>query len=166
MLRKKSQLARHLGKFTNQGFTLIELVVVMAIIAVLATLVIGAITVAQNAARQTTDIQNAKTIQAAMEAYTARHKGTPPATIDNNGNALPGGENGWNAISFKYAAVNYLSDLMTNGNLNPTPWCPSGGWGDGGGMMNIYLNGSYTIRPADGHCNEDTMSRDAIIVNY
>ena len=42
----------------NQGFTLIELVVVMAIIAVLAVLVIGAITVARNTAAETTNRSN------------------------------------------------------------------------------------------------------------
>ena len=59
------------------GFTLIELMVVMAIIAVLAVLFIGAITVARNAAKETTSRSNARTIQTGLEALFVRNKAYP-----------------------------------------------------------------------------------------
>jgi len=62
---------------TKKGFTLIELVVVMAIIAILALLVIGAIIVARNAAKETANRTNAKTIQTAFEATYARTRTYP-----------------------------------------------------------------------------------------
>lgn len=61
----------------NKGFTLIELVVVMAIIAVLAMLIIGAIVVARNTAKETANRTNAKAIQAAMEAAYSRTRSYP-----------------------------------------------------------------------------------------
>ncbi len=61
---------RYLGK---RGFTLIEVVVVMAIIAVLATLVVGAITIARTQALDTRLRNDARTIKAALEAYYAKN---------------------------------------------------------------------------------------------
>lgn len=56
------------------GFTLIELMVAMAIIAVLTTLIIGAITISRNTATETTNRVNAKTVQSALEADFALNK--------------------------------------------------------------------------------------------
>lgn len=60
-------------KISNKkGFTLIELVVVMAIIAVLAVLVVGAILVARNTAKETANRSSAKSIQTGLEALYSR----------------------------------------------------------------------------------------------
>lgn len=56
------------------GFTLIELVVVMAIIAILAVLIIGAIIVARRVSTETTNRSNAKTVQTGLEAFYSRYK--------------------------------------------------------------------------------------------
>ncbi len=53
----------------KQGFTLIELVVVMAIIAILAVLIIGAITIARHSATESANLSNARTIQTGLESY-------------------------------------------------------------------------------------------------
>lgn len=72
--------SRHSQTSQNiRGFTLIEVVVVMAIIAVLAALVVGAINVARNTAKETTHRSNARTLEAGMQAYYARHRTGPPA---------------------------------------------------------------------------------------
>jgi prepilin-type N-terminal cleavage/methylation domain-containing protein len=61
----------------RKGFTLIELVVVMAIIAILALIVVGAIILARRTSIETTNRGNAKTIQTALEAYYARTRTYP-----------------------------------------------------------------------------------------
>jgi prepilin-type N-terminal cleavage/methylation domain-containing protein len=61
----------------KKGFTLIELVVVMAIIAILALMIVGAIVVARRTAIETANRTNAKSIQAAMEAAYSRTQTYP-----------------------------------------------------------------------------------------
>jgi type IV pilus assembly protein PilA len=65
----------------KKGFTLIELVVVMAIIAVLAVIIIGAIVVARNTATETTNRANANILRTALESYYSRYKVYCGATI-------------------------------------------------------------------------------------
>lgn len=160
----------------KRGFTLIEVVVVMAIIAVLAVLVTGAITVARRTSRETTNRANAKVVQTAMEAYVARNNSSPPPTseyetiVDGEPYSAPIvspdgiGQLGTNAISFELIVTNYLSAFGAT--LAPTPWCKNGdGYANGGGMMNIYRNGAYTIRPYNADCSADGMEGSAIIIN-
>lgn len=59
------------------GFTLVEVVIVMAIIAALALLVVGAITVVRQQSRDTQLRNDAKTIKTAIEAYNVRNKSFP-----------------------------------------------------------------------------------------
>lgn len=80
MLKKNEEL--------NGGFTLIELVVVMAIIAVLSVLIIGAITVARRAAVETSNRGSAKSIQTGLEAYYGKNKQYPATTGTATFNAL------------------------------------------------------------------------------
>lgn len=63
----------------KKAFTLIELVVVMALIAILATLIIAAIVAARNAAADTQRRSNAHSVQTGLEAFYARQKSYPPA---------------------------------------------------------------------------------------
>jgi prepilin-type N-terminal cleavage/methylation domain-containing protein len=112
----------------KKGFTLIELVVVMAIIAVLAALIIGAIIVARNAATQTQNRGNAKTIQTGFEAWYTRNK-TYPAMSD---------------VTFPVAATN-LNNLTLS----------IGSCANGGGVVTSTTSG-YTITVYDNTCT-DTM---------
>jgi prepilin-type N-terminal cleavage/methylation domain-containing protein len=75
----------------KKGFTLIELVVVMAIIAVLAVIIIGAIVVARNTATETTNRTNANILRTGLEQYYSRYKAycgadaaTPQVTCTTN----------------------------------------------------------------------------------
>ncbi len=63
---------------TKKGFTLIELVVVMAIIAVLAALIIGAIAIARQQARDTQLRNDAKSIETYIEKYYGDNQSMPP----------------------------------------------------------------------------------------
>jgi prepilin-type N-terminal cleavage/methylation domain-containing protein len=62
----------------EQGFTLIELVVVMAIIAVLAALMVAAISAARKQADSTQRMGNTKTLETATETFSAKNGGKYP----------------------------------------------------------------------------------------
>ena len=120
-----------------KGFTLIELVVVMAIIAVLAVLVIGAITIARKIATETSNRSNAASMQAELEAFYANHRYYP--TISN--------------LSFK---------VLSGTTSGVQGWVPphitttcSGSVGiqnaDDGGYVNSTATG-YTISVVDSAC--------------
>lgn len=83
-----SNLVKSVSGEKKRAFTLIELVVVMAIIAVLSVLVIGAITVARRAAVETSNRGSAKSIQTGLEAYYAKYKNYPAASGTTTFNAL------------------------------------------------------------------------------
>jgi len=67
------------------GFTLVELLIVMAIIAVLVAMLVPAIMYARELANQARCQSNLRQIALAMNAYEARYKTFPPAEIHNNG---------------------------------------------------------------------------------
>ncbi len=100
-----------LGIEAEAGFTLIELVVVMAIIAVLATLIIGAIKIARTTAAETEHMSDARTLQAGLEAYYARYKSYPDISTE------PDGDNDYSDYSYPYV-------IGESGN-NPQGLCPS-----------------------------------------
>jgi len=62
----------------KSGFTLIELVVVMAIVAVLASLMVAAIMAARRQATNTQRSGNAKTLELALETYASTHNNKYP----------------------------------------------------------------------------------------
>ena len=119
------------------GFTLIELVVVMAIIAVLALLVIGAIVAARNAQKRTVHRGNAATIQTAMEAMYTKNQAYPVI-----GTALlPVGGDG---------LFDAGEPLNGNGSINLTgTTCSNGG-------VTVYSSAnSYTIQAKDTDCTNN-----------
>lgn len=90
---------------SKKGFTLIELVVVMAIIAVLSLLIIAAIAAARRASVESQNRGNARTVEVAMEAYAAKNNGKYPtitagttftAALTGTG-TLVSYQNGWSA---------------------------------------------------------------------
>jgi len=63
---------------TRQGFTLIELLVVISIIAILAGLLLPAVTLVRNKANQTANANNQKQLVTAMVAYSTDYDGSWP----------------------------------------------------------------------------------------
>ena len=66
---------------TRQGFTLIELLVVISIIAILAGLLLPAVTLVKNKANQTANGNNQKQIVTAMVAYQGDYDGSWPYAL-------------------------------------------------------------------------------------
>lgn len=80
-------MLKKLFKKDHGAFTLIELMVVMAIIAILITLIIGAITVARRTTRDTQRRSNVQTIKTALEGYYAANKLYPDPDSTGTANA-------------------------------------------------------------------------------
>ena len=68
----------------GSGFTLVEILVVMAVIGVLVAIMLPAIQKARESARKTQCANNLKQIGLAMHAYLNNHKAFPPGYISNS----------------------------------------------------------------------------------
>jgi prepilin-type N-terminal cleavage/methylation domain-containing protein len=81
----------------KSGFTLIELLVVIAIIAILAALLLPALSRAKNQAAKVTDLNNLRQIMLALQIYTGDANDVlPPPNWDNGGfYSSQGTHTGW-----------------------------------------------------------------------
>lgn len=137
----------------KKGFTLIEIVVVMTIIAVLAALVVGAIMISKRMATETANRQNARTLRTCLEAYSAKYKKFCGGGMDPGGFLLLCNQ----TYSFK-GAVYALSDPnnqiqcslgsgatnITDNSGDPLFWT----WPNGGGSV-IATEQSYIIKTSN-----------------
>lgn len=71
-------------KKLNKGFTLIELMIVITVIAILAAMVLFGLNAAQVGARNTQREQIVKGVQTALQQYASEHNGGYPATTTWN----------------------------------------------------------------------------------
>src|SRR5437899_346361 len=92
-----------------RGFTLVELLVVLAIIALLAALILPALYRAKSAASKVTDINNLKQIMIALHSYAADNNDTPTQPNWDNGGFIGGYGN------FTNAGWLYTPDLNATG---------------------------------------------------
>lgn len=89
-------------KKNKNAFTLIELMVVMAIIAVLLTIVFGAIRLAKKTSLEATHRANAATLRTAMEIYYSKYR---VYCNSDTGGVIPcSNPTGGHGISFQFAA--------------------------------------------------------------
>ena len=101
------------------GFTLVELLIVIAIIGILASIVLVSLSSARTKARDTKRIQEISQIQSALELYYAQYGYYPNSDFDGCG----GWDVGNSSFPFMTNLANYLGqifprDMAKNGNCD------------------------------------------------
>jgi prepilin-type N-terminal cleavage/methylation domain-containing protein/prepilin-type processing-associated H-X9-DG protein len=123
------------------GFTLIELMVVMAVIALLIAVLLPALSTVRGAARRTTCVNNLKQIGLALQQYELAHGVLPPGSVNASGPILTAPEgyhHGWYTMLLPYldagplsaeldASVSIYDDRNAAARSTPLPllFCPS-----------------------------------------
>ncbi len=130
--------------YSKKGFTLVEIMVVMAIIAVLATLVIGAVQLARRTATETTHRSNARAVQTALEGSFAKYRAYC-ATSVTSGRATCGSNISFMTISGSAQLNVRLGTAYTGGSCATT--------NAGGGSVTVSAS-SYIITPQNNDCTE------------
>ncbi|RJO62016.1 prepilin-type N-terminal cleavage/methylation domain-containing protein [candidate division WS5 bacterium] len=128
----------------REGFTLIEVVVVMAIIAVLAVLVVGAIIIARNTAKETANRSNAKAVQTAFESKYAASR------------SYPGNINGNCNVSATLTALGLSSTSLSGSACSDTGGCVISNTGTGA------TSSTYTINVNTKDCGTNYNSNDQL----
>lgn len=95
---------------SRQGFTIVELLIVIVVVAVLATVSVSAFNGTQQRARDTQRVQDMQTIVKALELYKTQHGSYPAASTGSNTT------NSWE-VSSKNPSQ-FLSALKTSGVLS------------------------------------------------
>lgn len=140
-----------------KGFTLVELLVVMALIAVLAVLILGAIQLARNTATETTHRSNAKVVQAALEAQFAKYKRYCAPSTTAGEITCPGGVNGPTGVTSGYSLASIAASILPAVNLSngssTSGVCLVGGTGAGGGRITNLTSNGYAVVPSNYNCS-------------
>src|SRR5262245_60066478 len=91
MIPQKRQLSVHCGPAGIHAFTVLELVVVIGILVVLATILIAAVSAVRDAGHRTACVSNLRQVGAAIIAFTGENEGkipfgpkAPPFTSPSN----------------------------------------------------------------------------------
>jgi type II secretion system protein G len=106
-----------LMKKTTRGFTIVELLVVIVVIAILAAITIVAYNGIQTRARDTQRIQDIKTIAKALELYKIQN-GSYPTAVGSTG------QGGWEISTPTTSNSDFLAVLRTSGTISKVPVDP------------------------------------------
>lgn len=142
----------------KKGFTLIELVVVMAIIAVLSLLIIAAIAAARRASVEAQNRGNARTIEVALEAVASKNNGAYCATAANAATGLPAcNANQTLSTLGTWLAANPSGSPMLSNNVTGT--CATGG-----GSINLAASQFtiYVSKANGASCDTAATSADSL----
>ena len=123
------------------GFTLVELVVVMAIIAVLATLVTGAISVARKQAKYTEAAVEMRDIRTGFEVYIGKFGELPPIGDDCSACFDPPSEGEWNrAVNAMRDAGIISQEVADKYYFDPwgTPYLYDDNYGQGSATQSLF----------------------------
>ena len=132
----------------KRGFSLVELVIVVAVLGIMAAIVVTQFQSHSTEARRTVAQDNLRTLRSAIELYTAQHGGVPPGYENDDPETVPTSSNFCDQLMAdrKYLSKipknsfnNHTNILMIgNGQTFPANPVPGYGW--------IYQAATKTIR--------------------
>ena len=154
-----------------RGFTLIELMVVMAIIAVLATLIIGAVQLARNTATETANRANVHSIETALESNYSKYR---RYCYPGSGTAQQTGELACTSASVTGYSVSTASTTFSpnvtlgTGYSTTGTHCVAAGSGTdadlaGGGRITTLNTDGYILAVASSNCGGYTSIQDLVV---
>jgi prepilin-type N-terminal cleavage/methylation domain-containing protein len=145
--------AKQKEKMFPGGFTLVELLVVVAVIGLLATIVVVNTSNARNKAKNNTIIKNINALREAGEIYNNNNGSYANFCVNNN---CASGSTDWKNICSAVKFQNGNSDINCNINATNTAWCASSPLAGGGNYCvdsaNKNTGGVCPLSPANPAC--------------
>lgn len=110
---------------SSQGFTIVELLIVIVVIAILASITIVAFNGIQQRARDSQRLSDASTIMKALEVYKAANGTYPPAQRTQNAKCMTTGQAHTNGYSYSDALDDtWLKALRDSNTISSVPVAP------------------------------------------
>lgn len=132
----------------NKGFSLVELIVVIAIMAVLVGVLAPQFIKYVESSRQSTDIQNMAELRAAIEAYVADENPTKDVTVSVTGTSI--------TVATDTSESTKLSDYLSSIGLSTTVTAKSTGWPSTATEVAKYVIANNKWTPATGDATKNS----------